>query len=238
MVQPVAGESTGAGALAGRTAGAVWDVSISRRSLVSAIETHVRRNARTPRCKVDPGMAEVLPQSDLIDDESELAAERLTRGTRLGRYELLIPIAKGGMARVWAARQHGQRGFTKLVAIKTILPHLARDAEFERMFLDEARIASMVHHPNVCEIYELGEEGRVLYLAMEWVMGESLAHMLRSGGKPTPLDVRVVARIISDACAGLNAAHNTNDEEGRALGIVHRDVSPHNILVNENGHVK
>src|SRR5215471_7965154 len=133
-------------------------------------------------CKLDPGMAELLRETDLIDDESELAAERLARGTRLGRYELLLPIAKGGMARVWAARQHGQRGFTKLVAIKTILPHLARSGEFERMFLDEARIASMVHHPNVCEIYELGEEGRVLYLAMEWVMGESLAHVLRVSG--------------------------------------------------------
>src|SRR5690242_14354237 len=143
-------------------------------------------------------MAEVLAHDD---DESELAAERLARGTRLGRYELLLPIAKGGMARVWAARQHGQRGFSKLVAIKTILPHLARDGEFERMFLDEARIASMVHHPNVCEIYELGEEGRVLYLAMEWVMGESLAHILRVSGSCVPLEPRVVARIVSDACA-------------------------------------
>ena len=184
------------------------------------------------------GMAEYLASEDLVDDESELAAERLARGTRLGRYELLLPIAKGGMARVWAARQHGQRGFTKVVAIKTILPHLARDPEFERMFLDEARIASMVHHPNVCEIYELGEEGRVLYLAMEWVNGESLAHVLKVSGECRPLDPRVVARIVSDTCAGLNAAHNLETDDGEPLGVVHRDVSPHNILVSADGHVK
>src|ERR1041385_5841791 len=117
------------------------------------------------------------------EEASELAAEQLARGTRLGRYELLLPVAKGGMARVWAARQHGQRGFTKLVAIKTILPHLARENEFERMFLDEARIASLVHHPNVCEIYELGDDGGVLYLAMEWVSRDSLMHVLRGGGR-------------------------------------------------------
>src|SRR5450432_2801322 len=157
-------------------------------------------------------MAEYLASDELVDDESELAAERLARGTRLGRYELLLPIAKGGMARVWAARQHGQRGFTKLVAIKTILPHLARDPEFERMFLDEARIASGVHHPNVCEIYELGEEGHALYLAMEWVNGESLVHILRPNRKTTiPIDIRVAARICADACAGLHAAHNLAD---------------------------
>src|SRR4051794_8874792 len=160
-------------------------------------------------------MAELLASDLLEDDASELAAEHLARGVRLGRYELLVPIAKGGMARVWAARQHGQRGFTKLVALKTILPHLARDQEFERMFLDEARIASLIQHPNVCTIYELGEEGTVLYLAMEWVHGSSLAHLLRpvpSGTrapdaapiKAEPLDPRVVARIVSDACAGLH----------------------------------
>jgi serine/threonine protein kinase len=182
-------------------------------------------------------MAEHSASDELLDDE-DLVAERLTRGTCLGRYELLLPIAKGGMARVWAARQHGQRGFSKIVAIKTILPHLARDPEFERMFLDEARIASMVHHPNVCEIYELGEEGRALYLAMEWVNGESLAHVLRAGGRCEPLEPRIVARIVSDVCAGLNAAHNLRDDDGNAMDVVHRDVSPHNILLSAGGHVK
>ena len=130
--------------------------------------------------------------ADDLVEEVGVSTEDLKPGTRLGRYELLLAIAKGGMARVWAARQHGQRGFPKLVAIKTILPHLAEEPEFERMFLDEARIAAGVHHPNVCEIYELGEEGRVLYLAMEWVNGESLVRVLRSSGKTAPIEPRLV----------------------------------------------
>jgi len=142
------------------------------------------------------------------------------------------------MARVWAARLHGQRGFQKLVAIKTILPHLAEEPEFERMFLDEARIASGVHHPNVCEIYELGEEKRTLYLVMEWVSGDSLSRVLRSTGKTEAIDARVVARIIADACAGLHVAHELTDEDGRALGVVHRDLSPHNILLSADGNAK
>jgi len=181
-------------------------------------------------------MAEHLASDDV--DESAPAAE-LRRGTRLGRYELLLPVAKGGMARVWAARQHGQRGFSKLVALKTILPHLAREAEFERMFLDEARIASMVHHPNVCEIYELAEDQRVLYLAMEWVGGDSLMHVLRARRpQGEAIDWRVAARIMADACAGLHAAHELTDDDNRPLNVVHRDVSPHNILVSVDGHVK
>ncbi len=178
----------------------------------------------------------------LVASDEEVESDRgytLRRGARLGRYELLLPIAKGGMARVWAARQHGQRGFTKLVAIKTILPHLAREHEFERMFLDEARVASLVHHPNVCEIYELGEEGQVLFLAMEWVHGDSLVHMLRTSETTTePIPLRVAARILADACAGLHAAHELIDEDNQPMNVVHRDVSPHNILVSVDGHVK
>jgi len=181
-------------------------------------------------------MAEVLPSDELVEEPSDFGA--MQPGTRLGRYELLVPIARGGMARVWAARMTGQRGFQKLVALKTILPHLAEEPEFERMFLDEARIASGVHHPNVCEIYELGEEQRTLYLAMEWVSGDSLARVLRASGKTEAVDPRVIARVVADACAGLHAAHELTDEEGRALGVVHRDLSPHNILLTADGTAK
>lgn len=178
------------------------------------------------------GQMEVLAPEDLVDEWSDLSASSLGSGARLGRYELLIPIAYGGMARVWAARLHGQRGFSKTVAIKTILPHLAHNPEFERMFLDEARIAAGVHHPNVTEIYELGEEGHVLYLVMEWVNGDSLMHVLRAGEKQcSPIAPRISARLIADACAGLHAAHELVDEDGRLMNVVHRDVSPHNILV-------
>ena len=181
-------------------------------------------------------MADVLPSDDLVEEPSDYGS--MQPGTRLGRYELLVPIARGGMARVWAARMNGQRGFQKLVALKTILPHLAEEPEFERMFLDEARIASGVHHPNVCEIYELGEEQRNLYLAMEWVSGDSFARVLRASGKVEAIDPRVVGRVIADACAGLHAAHELTDEDGRALGVVHRDLSPHNILLTADGTAK
>jgi len=182
-------------------------------------------------------MVDQIAPDDLVE-EVGVSTEDLKPGTRLGRYELLLAIAKGGMARVWAARQHGQRGFSKTVAIKTILPHLAEEPEFERMFLDEARIAAMVHHPNVCEIYELGEEGKVLYLAMEWINGESLVHILRSSGKMAPMEPRLCARIIADACAGLHAAHQLTDDMGKPMNVVHRDISPHNILISADGNVK
>jgi len=181
-------------------------------------------------------VADVQPSDEVTDEPSDFGS--LKSGTRLGRYELLVPIARGGMARVWAARQHGQRGFQKLVAIKTILPHLAEEPEFERMFLDEARIASGVHHPNVCEIYELGEERRTLYLAMEWVSGDSLARLLRASGGTEAIDVRVAARIVADACAGAHAAHELADEDGRPLAVVHRDLSPHNVLLTADGVAK
>jgi serine/threonine-protein kinase len=165
-------------------------------------------------------------------------------GTRLGRYEVLIGIAQGGMARVWAARQQGHRGFTKIVAIKTILPALTSDPSFEAMFLDEARVAAGVHHPNVCQIFDLGEEAGVLYLAMEWVNGESLARILKPPIKGDPkreaqrLNARIAARIVADAAAGLHAAHELADETGQQLEVVHRDVSPQNILVTLTGNVK
>jgi serine/threonine-protein kinase len=182
------------------------------------------------------GVSDEALSEELSDEPSDFGS--LRPGTRLGRYELLLPIARGGMARVWAARQHGTRGFQKLVAIKTILPHLADEPEFERMFLDEARIASGVHHPNVCEIYELGEERRVLYLAMEWVNGDSFSRVLRASGKTEACDFGIAARVIADACAGAHAAHELEDEDGRKQNVVHRDLSPHNILVNWDGFTK
>jgi serine/threonine protein kinase len=182
-------------------------------------------------------MAESLATEPEQGERVSFSAQSLARGTRLGRYELLVPIAVGGMARVWAARLHGQRGFTKLVAIKTVLPHLACDPEFERMLIDEARIASGVRHPNVVEVYELGEERSVVYIAMEWVHGDSLSQILKSGA-PAPLDPRVAARIVADSAAGLHAAHNLTDDDGTALEVVHRDVSPHNLLVSLDGNVK
>ncbi|MBK8995206.1 MAG: serine/threonine protein kinase [Myxococcales bacterium] len=165
-------------------------------------------------------------------------------GTRLGRYEILVAVAQGGMARVWAAKQHGQRGFSKLVAIKTILPQLAKDPAFESMFLDEAHLSAGVHHPNVCEIFDLGEEQGTLYIAMEWVNGEALNRIVKppvpkgEKGVSERLNARIAARIVADAAKGLHAAHELRDDSGQLVGLVHRDVSPQNILISLDGVVK
>jgi serine/threonine protein kinase len=168
----------------------------------------------------------------------ELTEDKLKPGLILGRYELLAPVAKGGMAQVWIARLTGTRGFQKTVAIKTMLPHLSDDPEFEQMFLDEALLASRVRHPNVVEILDLGEDAGILYLVMEWIEGEPLSMLmkqaLRQEGIPLPLAVRVVMQ----ACAGLHAAHELKDDEGEPVGLVHRDISPQNILVSYDGVVK
>src|SRR5215469_16772198 len=104
------------------------------------------------------------------------AAENVLRaGDKLDRYELLCPIASGGMATVWLARLRGKRGFEKLYAIKTIKTELVEDSTFQEMFLDEARIASRIQHPNVAQILDLGEQANVLFIVMEWVDGDSLA---------------------------------------------------------------
>ncbi len=168
-----------------------------------------------------------------------MEATELRPGHRLDRYELLCPIASGGMASVWLARLRGKRGFEKLFAIKTIRGELAEDPRFEAMFLDEARIASGIQHPNVAQILDLGEQDSVLYLVMEWVDGESLTRIRKLLAKRTAvLPVGVTLRLLADACAGLHAAHELRDDSGDLLGIVHRDVSPQNILVSSAGVVK
>jgi serine/threonine-protein kinase len=156
----------------------------------------------------------------------------------LGRYELLAPIAAGGMASVWAARLVGPEGFRKIVAIKSMLPELASDVEYRTMFLDEARVASKLRHPNVCETFELGDDGGTLFLAMEWVDGVSLHRILKPKGAPCAIERAVAARIVAGACAGLHAAHEATDDDGSPLALVHRDVSPQNVLITAAGHVK
>ncbi len=159
-------------------------------------------------------------------------------GQTVGRYEFLVPIAQGGMAAVWAARQRGSRGFKKTVAVKTMLPSISDDVRFEQMFLDEARIASRIRHPNVVEILDLGEQDDVLYLVMEWVDGEPLGALRRAALEQGRFPLAHAVRIIAEVCAGLHAAHELCDEEGRSIGLVHRDISPQNVMVGYDGVVK
>jgi serine/threonine-protein kinase len=162
----------------------------------------------------------------------------LAVGQVLGRYELLLPVAKGGMAQVWAARLRGTRGFQKIVAIKTILPGDLDDARMEQMFLEEATLASQIHHPNVVGTLELGEEDGMLYLVMEWVDGESLNFIMRRSADGQGIPLPIAVNLIGQACKGLHAAHDLRDESGTLLGVVHRDVSAQNILVTYSGNAK
>jgi serine/threonine-protein kinase len=171
--------------------------------------------------------------------ESLPARSLLEPGYRIDRYELLCALATGGMGAVWVARMRGRHGFEKLFAIKTIRPECARDPRFRTMFMDEARIASLLEHPEVVQILDLGEQDGMLYLVMEYVDGDSLHKLYRAcEATGTLLPPGLVLRVLADACRGLHAAHELRDKEGRPLEVVHRDVSPQNVLLGVNGAVK
>jgi eukaryotic-like serine/threonine-protein kinase len=159
-------------------------------------------------------------------------------GLVLGRYELLVPIAAGGMAQVWAARMRGARQFQKIVAVKTMLPKLSDDAQFEQMFLDEASLASQVRHPNAVEILDLGDQDGILYLVMEWIEGVPLNQLMKASKLVGGIPPKVATRITINACAGLHAAHELKDDKNQYVGLVHRDVSPQNLLVTYDGVTK
>jgi serine/threonine-protein kinase len=155
---------------------------------------------------------------------------------RLDRFELIAELASGGMATVFLARLGGVAGFQRFVAIKRLHPHLASDRDFIQMFLDEARIAARLHHPHVVPILEIGESEKGYYLVMEYIEGDTLARLMaRSAQSGNALPTRVAVRAAIDALAGLHAAHEMTDDEGKPLEIVHRDVSPQNILVGVDG---
>jgi serine/threonine-protein kinase len=155
---------------------------------------------------------------------------------RIGRYVLYDVIAAGGMASVCLARLQGAVGFSRIVAVKCIHPHIAREPDFVAMFLDEARLASRIRHANVVAPLDVVADGADLFLVLEYVAGESLARLLeacRAAHEPVPLEVAL--RVASDMLHGLGAAHGARDEQGQLLGLVHRDVSPHNVLVGSDG---
>lgn len=143
------------------------------------------------------------------------------------------------MASVWIARQTGKHGFQKLVAVKTILPKYAEEPAFQNMFIDEARIASRIEHANVTQILDVGEQHGVTYLVMEYVDGDALSKVSRAARKKgVKIPLGVILRIVADVSGGLHAAHELRDERGAPLGVVHRDVSPQNVLVTTRGVAK
>lgn len=157
----------------------------------------------------------------------------------LGRYELLYPLGIGGMAEIFKARALGSAGFARQVVIKRILPAHGQDPDFVRMFVDEAKILGVLHHPNVVQAYDFGEEDGSLFLALEYVEGPSLSRVLRalraSGGTMPPAVVAYVAREI---CRALDYVHTLRDADGEPLGIIHRDVTPSNVMLTPVGGVK
>jgi serine/threonine-protein kinase len=156
-----------------------------------------------------------------------------------GNYELVRRLATGGMAEIFLARQLGLEGFEKELVIKRILPHLASEAGFIRMFLDEARIAARLNHPNITQIYNLGSQGGTYFIAMEYVEGRDLRGVWKlCEQRDEPMPAHLACYVIAQSAAALHHAHNATNRKGRPLGIVHRDVSPQNILVSDAGAVK
>ena len=156
-----------------------------------------------------------------------------------GKYEIIRRLAIGGMGEIFLARQRGVAGFDRLVILKSLLPDLAESASAVDMFLDEARVAATLNHPNVVSIYEVGQWDNVYFIGMEYIEGENVGKFMRLIlEKKERMPPPVCARIIHDAAVALDYAHRANDVEGRPLMIVHRDVSPENIMVRIDGVTK
>ncbi|MES1205882.1 MAG: serine/threonine-protein kinase [Pseudomonadota bacterium] len=158
---------------------------------------------------------------------------------RIGRYEILGRIGVGGMAEVFRARAHGPSGYQRELIIKRILPQLAADPNFIRAFVDEAKILGMLNHPNIVGAYDFGEDNGRHYLALEYLDGPSLAELMRrhqDAGVPIP--VGVAALIAREVCQGLAAVHALRQPNGARLDVIHRDVTPSNVLTTRSGAVK
>src|SRR5690606_23277729 len=161
-------------------------------------------------------------------------------GSLLGKYQLLRRIATGGMAELFLARATAIHGFEKLVVLKRILPQHAESEDFIRMFLAEARLAATLHHPNIVQVYDIGEEdNNNVFFTMEYVQGQDLRKLVRAARKAEKaLPLEHILHIVMGIAAGLHHAHEKIGLDGRPLGIVHRDVSPSNVLVTYEGGVK
>jgi eukaryotic-like serine/threonine-protein kinase len=159
---------------------------------------------------------------------------------RVGRYALVRRLAIGGMGEIFLARERGVAGFDRLVVVKRLIPELAERDDTVALFIDEARIAANLAHPNIVQIYEFGQDGDAYFLAMEYVPGQNLARICeRASSHPDKLFTReLAAHVVAELAHGLDFAHHATDLEGNHLGIVHRDVSPHNLLLSVHGDVK
>ncbi|TNE45177.1 MAG: serine/threonine protein kinase [Deltaproteobacteria bacterium] len=175
--------------------------------------------------------------------DSQLYEQQLQQeGLPFGRYRLVAKLAVGGMAELFLARQKGVGGFSKTVVIKCVLPYLAQDQDFIAMFLSEARLAAHLNHPNVVQIFDIGSIDGIYYMAMEYIPGQNLREitrkMYRELGDDNPPPYNQLAAIFAQAAAGLEYVHNAKDDNNLPLHLVHRDISPNNIIVSYDGQVK
>lgn len=163
----------------------------------------------------------------------------LPTGTRLGRYEIVRRLATGGMAEIYLARMSGPAGFAKHVVLKRILPSYARDDEFVRMFYNEARYAATLDHPNIAHVYDLGEDRGLPYFTMEYLHGDDCRGLIvAASNRKQPIPLAHALTIVIGAAAGCHFAHEMVGEDGRPLGLVHRDISPSNVVVTYAGAIK
>src|SRR5215467_5869697 len=153
--------------------------------------------------------------------------------TLYGKYQLLEQLARGGMAEVYKAKAHGVEGFEKILVIKRILPELSQNPRFVSMFIDEAKIAVTLSHANIVQVFDLGHAEGTYFIAMEYVAGMDLAAMLKRGNRAKRgLSPELAVYVISELAKGLDYLHRRRDSEMRPLNIVHRDVSPQNVLLS------
>jgi len=233
-----------------RPAGPVLDDEEARLP-PSALKTGAKLSITDPRIPVGPRLDLASVAESAIEERSREpeppppkpagapAREPSWRDDRFGPYELLDRVAIGGMAEVFKAKRGGVEGFEKIVALKRILPHLSDNKEFLDMFVDEAKMVAGLAHPNIVQIFDLGRIEKSYYIAMEYVHGHDLRTIMkraREKGLRMPLDLSL--RVVSQVCAALEYAHRKKDERGQPMEIVHRDVSPQNILLSFEGEVK
>lgn len=166
-----------------------------------------------------------------------LSGVTATGGIRFGNYTLFRRLARGGMAEVFLARQVGLEGFDRRVAVKRILPHLVDSREFTEMFLREAKLAARLSHPNIVHIYDFGKVGTDYFIAMEFVDGVTAGELIAHCAKEA-MPAVLIARIGADAAGALHYAHELRGENGKPLRLVHRDVSPANVMVSSDGIIK
>ncbi|MEZ4288437.1 MAG: serine/threonine-protein kinase [Polyangiales bacterium] len=187
----------------------------------------------------DPGMRDTAPAPDF--DERPLPASTsrppvaLPVLGRFANYDILGRLALGGMAEILLSRHSDPTGGESYLVVKKILQHFEQDKDFVQMFLDEARIGMLLNHPNICQFYQYGESDGAHFITMEWIHGVPLARLIRRAKRDGGIPVDIGLRIISEIAGALDHAHRVRDAHGEPLRLIHRDVSPHNIMIGYNG---